>query len=30
MKKRGLGVSSESLLLAFMDLLSKDLIHKWL
>ena len=30
MKKWGSGVSSESLLLAFMDLLSKDLIHKWL
>lgn len=30
MKKRGTDASSESLLLAFMDLLSKDLIHKWL
>ena len=30
MKKRGSGVSSESLLFVFMDLLSKDLIHKWL
>ncbi len=30
MKKWGSGVSSESLLFAFMDLLSKGLIHKWL
>lgn len=30
MKKRGTGVSSESLLLAFINLLSKGLIHKWL
>ena len=28
MKKRGSGVSSESLLFAFMGLLSKGLIHK--